>query len=87
MTLEEFLVREEPAAILPPRPMDDASNSSSSHTKTIGNVLFSDLPLVNDAAGLSLGLSPIDRSNRDAVVSNQIANGAAANLAMTVWLI
>lgn len=94
MTLEEFLVRdgvvrvrEEPAAILPPRPMDDASNSSSSHTKTIGNVLFSDLPVVNNAACLSLGFSPIGRSNRDGVVSNQIANGAAANLAMTVWLI
>ncbi|XP_074583939.1 bZIP transcription factor 46-like isoform X2 [Curcuma longa] len=88
ITLEEFLVKagvvkEEPAAILPPRPVGDVGNSSSSsHAKSIGNVIFSDLPVVNNAADFSLGFSPAGRSSRDSGVSNQIVDGAAVNLAM-----
>ncbi|XP_042467135.1 ABSCISIC ACID-INSENSITIVE 5-like protein 5 [Zingiber officinale] len=51
------VIKEEPAAILPPRLMGDAINSSSNRTKTIGNVHFGNLPVVSNAAGFSLGFS------------------------------
>ncbi|XP_042399970.1 bZIP transcription factor TRAB1-like [Zingiber officinale] len=77
ITLEEFLVKagvvkEEPATILPPRPIGN----------TTGNVIFNDLPVVNNATDFSLGFSPAGRSSRGSGVSNQIVDSAAVNLAM-----